>query len=154
MNNFNSDLLAGKHRLHFIGIGGSGMYPLVQILAARGYEISGSDVNEGSILDAERAMGIQVYMGQRAENVAGADLVIYSAAIHPDNPELAAAVQQGIPTAERSVLLGYVAQQNHRHRDDDAGVRDGGQRSRGGDRRQAASDRRLRQKREGPRDHH
>ena len=110
MNNFNSDLLAGKHRLHFIGIGGSGMYPLVQILAARGYEISGSDVNEGSILDTERAMGIQVYMGQRAENVAGADLVIYSAAIHPDNPELAAAVQQGIPTAERSVLLGYVAQ--------------------------------------------
>ena len=85
---YNPGLLRGVKHLHFIGIGGSGMYPLVQILNSRGYEISGSDVNEGSIIDAERALGITVYMGHDPQNVVGADMVIYSAAIHDDNPEL------------------------------------------------------------------
>ena len=108
MNGFNSNLLDGKTKLHFIGVGGSGMFPLVQILHAVGYEITGSDVNEGDIIDRERAMGIQVMMGHKAENVHGAELVVYSAAIHPDNPELQEAERLGIPTAERSILLGYV----------------------------------------------
>ena len=97
-----------KH-LHFVGIGGSGMFPLVQILAAKGYTISGSDVNEGSIIDAERKMGISVFMGHKAENIQGADMVIYSAAISPENPELQQAKLLEIPTIERSVLLGYVS---------------------------------------------
>lgn len=109
MNGFNSTLLDGKMKLHFIGIGGSGMFPLVQILHAVGYEITGSDVNEGDIIDRERKMGIPVTMGHRAENVHGTELVVYSAAIAHDNPELAEAERLGIPTAERSVLLGYVA---------------------------------------------
>ena len=108
MNGFNSNLLDGKTKLHFIGVGGSGMFPLLQILHAVGYEITGSDVNEGDIIDRERAMGIQVMMGHKAENVHGAELVVYSAAIHPDNPELQEAERLGIPTAERSILLGYV----------------------------------------------
>ena len=106
---YNPGLLRGVKHLHFIGIGGSGMYPLVQILNSRGYEISGSDVNEGSIIDAERALGITVYMGHDPQNVVGADMVIYSAAIHDDNPELQEADARGIPTLERSVLLGYVS---------------------------------------------
>ena len=106
---FNKDLLAGVSRLHFIGIGGSGMFPLVQILASKGYTITGSDVNEGTIIDSERAMGIQVYMGHAAENVLGADMVVYSAAIHEDNPELQEADMRGIPCVERSVMLGYVS---------------------------------------------
>ena len=101
-------------QMHFIGIGGSGMYPLVQIMHARGFTITGSDVNEGSIVDAERAMGIKVMMGHKAENVEGADMVIYSAAIHPDNAELQEAQRRGIPTLERSVLLGYVSGLYHR----------------------------------------
>lgn len=105
---FNQKLLAGISRLHFIGIGGSGMFPLVQILASKGYQITGSDVNEGSIIDAERAMGIEVKMGHAAENVLGADMVVYSAAIHGDNPELKAADAHGIPCVERGVMLGYV----------------------------------------------
>lgn len=105
----NAEVFANKKNLHFIGIGGSGMYPLVQILHARGFVISGSDVNEGSIIDAERAMGIQVFMGHNAENVVNADLVVYSAAIHPDNPELKEANARGIPTMERSVLLGHIS---------------------------------------------
>ena len=108
MSNFNSDLLENAHRLHFIGIGGSGMFPLVQILAARGFTITGSDVNEGSIIDTERKMGIEVFMGHAAENVKDADLVVYSAAIPLNNPELEEAARRQIPTVERSVLLGYV----------------------------------------------
>lgn len=109
MNGFNSTLLDGKMKLHFIGIGGSGMFPLVQILHAVGYEITGSDVNEGDIIERERKMGIKVTMSHKAENVHGAELVVYSAAISRDNPELCEAERLGIPTAERSVLLGYVA---------------------------------------------
>ena len=102
-------LLEGVHRLHFIGIGGSGMFPLVQILATKGYTITGSDVNEGSIIESERNMGIQVFMGHKAENVLGADLVVYSAAIHDDNPEMQAAQAHCIRCVERSVMLGYVS---------------------------------------------
>ncbi len=80
-------LLAQPCRVHFIGVGGSGMYPLVQIMLAAGHIISGSDVNEGDILDYERRAGVRVMLGQRPENVAGAQLVVYSAAIRADNPE-------------------------------------------------------------------
>ncbi|MEG2769470.1 MAG: UDP-N-acetylmuramate--L-alanine ligase [Oscillospiraceae bacterium] len=104
----NKNLLQGKKHLHFIGIGGSGMYPLVQILQAAGYTISGSDVNEGDIINYERAMGIKVYMPQSAENVHGADLVVYSAAINMANPEIVEAQRLGIETIERSIMLGYV----------------------------------------------
>lgn len=107
--NYNQHLLDNVKKLHFIGCGGSGMYPLIQILAAKGYEISGSDVLDGSIIRAERAMGINVMMGHRADNVIGADLVVYSAAIAKDNVELSAAASYGIPAVERSVLLGYVS---------------------------------------------
>lgn len=106
---YNQHLLDNVKKLHFIGCGGSGMYPLIQILAAKGYEISGSDVLEGSILRAEREMGVKVMLGHSADNVIGSDMVVYSAAISKDNVELAAAASYGIPTIERSVLLGYVS---------------------------------------------
>lgn len=70
MNGFNSNLLDGKTKLHFVGIGGSGMFPLVQILHAVGYEITGSDVGVGDIVDREKAMGIPVYHGHRARKCA------------------------------------------------------------------------------------
>lgn len=102
-------LLDGVQRVHFIGCGGSGMYPLIQILAAKGYAITGSDVLEGSIPAYERAMGVKVTIGHSPENVKGADLVVYSAAIAHSNVEVAAAQEYGIPAVERSVLLGYVS---------------------------------------------
>lgn len=108
MDNFDTELLKGKKRLHFVGIGGSGMYPLVQILAAAGYTITGSDVNEGHIIEYERAMGIDVKIPHAASNVDGADLLVYTAAILPGNPEIARAEELGIPCVERSVMLGYV----------------------------------------------
>lgn len=104
-------ILDGKRRIHFIGIGGSGMFPLAQILQGRGYQISGSDNNPGDTIDLERSMGMQVVIGQKAENLAGADAVIYSAAILEDNPELIAARASGLPVLERSELLGLITAQ-------------------------------------------
>ena len=108
-NNYDQRLLDHVRKIHFIGCGGSGMFPLIQILAAKGYEISGSDVLDGSIIQAERKMGIRVTLGHNADNIVGADMVVYSAAIPKDNVELSAAESYGIPTVERSVLLGYVS---------------------------------------------
>ncbi len=102
-------LLQTPKKLHFVGIGGSGMYPLVQILHSQGHQISGSDVNEGEIIENERRMGINVVLQQVAENVHGTDLVVYSAAIRADNPERLEAQRLGIPCVERSIMLGYVA---------------------------------------------
>ncbi len=96
-------------RIHFIGIGGSGMCPLAEILHSKGYELSGSDNNETDTLKRIRSLGIPVQMGQRAENIKGAEMIVYTAAIMADNPELIAAKESGIPTFERSKLLGAVS---------------------------------------------
>lgn len=104
MENF----LAGKKHIHFIGIGGSGMYPLAQILHTQGYYLTGSDNNETATLDAVRKMGIPVFLGHDPKNLEGADLVVHTAAIMADNPELMAAKASGVLTIERSELLGLV----------------------------------------------
>ena len=92
------ELLNHIKRIHFIGIGGSGMCPIAEILMSEGYEISGSDMNEGETLDKMKGYGIPVYMGHAAENIKGAELVVYSAAVKETNPERKAAVEQGIPS--------------------------------------------------------
>ena len=93
-----------------MGIGGSGMCPLAEILLGRGYEISGSDISESDTLERIREYGIKVYMGQNAENIIDAkpDILCYTAAIKEDNPELMKARELGIPTLERSEMLGVV----------------------------------------------
>ena len=101
-------LLKQVKRIHFIGIGGSGMCPLAEILHEKGYLLSGSDNNETDTLARIRSMGIPVVLGQKAENIAGAEMIIYTAALLPDNPELVAAKASGIPTFERSKLLGAI----------------------------------------------
>ncbi len=104
----NKEILKGKKHIHFIGIGGSGMYPLAQILHSQGYYLTGSDNNETETLDAVRKMGIPVYVGQRAENIEGADLIVHTAAIMNDNPELIAARNSDAEVMERSELLGII----------------------------------------------
>ncbi|MBQ8550450.1 MAG: UDP-N-acetylmuramate--L-alanine ligase [Clostridia bacterium] len=93
-------------RIHMIGIGGSGMCPLAEILHSQGYILSGSDNNESDPLKRVRALGATVYMGHAAENLGDCELVVYSAAISQENPELCEARRRGIPTMERSHLLG------------------------------------------------
>lgn len=102
-----TDLLLKKaKRIHLIGIGGAGMYPIAEILNNEGYILTGSDNNESDKTEKIRKMGIPLTMGHFPENVEGADLVIYSAAISKDNPELVSAEKKGIPTMERSYALG------------------------------------------------
>lgn len=87
------------------------MYPLAQILHSKGYYLTGSDNNETETLQAVREMGIPVYLGQRAENIEGADLIVHTAAILPDNPELIAAKASGATVLERSELLGIITEE-------------------------------------------
>ena len=84
-------------RVHMIGIGGSSMSGLAGMLAQLGIRVTGSDSARSYMTDTLTGQGISVSSGHRAENVDGADLVVYSAAIHPDNPERARASQLGIP---------------------------------------------------------
>ena len=104
----NDLLIENAKHIHMIGIGGAGMCPLAEILHTLGYNITGSDNNETDTLNRVRKLGIEVHLGHSADNIRGADLIIYSAAIMQDNPELAAAREQSIPALERSYLLGYV----------------------------------------------
>lgn len=108
---FDEKLFSSARCLHFIGIGGAGMFPIVQIFHSKGYQITGSDNNESDTLALERQMGIPIHLGHAAGNLGNADLVIYSAAIMQDNPELVAAREMGIPTIERSEVLGYITKQ-------------------------------------------
>lgn len=101
-------LLKTVKRIHFIGIGGSGMCPIAEILHKEGYSLSGSDNNETDTLARIRNLGIPVTLGQSADNIIGAEMIVYTAAILPDNPELVAAKASGIPTFERSKVLGAI----------------------------------------------
>ena len=92
--------------IHCIGIGGIGVSALAKILVSRGYTVTGSDMKESEMTDELEKLGIKVYIGHRAENVEGADLIIYSAAIAPENPEIKRATELGIELASRAELLG------------------------------------------------
>ena len=101
------DLLKGVRKIHFIGIGGSGMLPIVEILNSKGYEITGSDNNESDVVRRVRNLGIKVNMNQTKRNIKDQDLIIYTAAILKDNEELKAAKKSGIKTIERNDFLEY-----------------------------------------------
>ena len=96
--------------IHLIGIGGCSMNGLAQILRARGYNVRGSDSAVSPFTERLAELGVPVAIGQKAENVEGSDLVIYSAAIKPDNPERVRARELGIPEMERSVALGRISE--------------------------------------------
>ncbi len=97
---------AGKH-IHLIGVGGSGMRALAQMLIARGSVVSGSDQSHGHILDRLTAQGAKIHVGQAAANIPDdCELVVYSAAIHDQNPELLAARERKIEMLKYSQMLG------------------------------------------------
>jgi UDP-N-acetylmuramate--alanine ligase len=101
---FIGESLKGK-KLHFIGIGGSGMSGLARIALADGIAVSGSDAKESSVLTALTALGATIYKSHEASNIAGADVVIYSTAISAANPELHRARELSIPTLTRASAL-------------------------------------------------
>ena len=98
------DSLQGK-KIHFIGIGGSGMSGLARIALSDGIAVSGSDAKDSSVLSALRALGADVYSSHEAAHVQGADVVIYSTAISATNPEMSYAVERSIPILTRAQAL-------------------------------------------------
>ncbi len=102
--NFNQPI-----HVHFIGIGGISMSGLAEILLDEGFTISGSDSKESDLTKGLEAKGVKVFYGQRAANIIpGIALVVYTAAIHEDNPEFAEAKAQNIPMLTRAELLGQI----------------------------------------------
>ena len=97
-------------KIHLIGIGGCSMNGLAQILRARGYSVQGSDSQESPFTQRLKELGVPVTIGHSADNLSDADLVVYSAAIKPQNAERAAARERGIPELERSVALGQLTE--------------------------------------------
>ena len=97
--------------IHFIGIGGISMSGLAEILLQRGFSVSGSDAKESDLTRLLVKKGAKIFYGQRSSNIADdLDVVVYTAAIRPDNPELAVAKEKNIPCLTRAELLGEIMQ--------------------------------------------
>lgn len=101
-------ILPENGRIHFIGVGGISMSALAQILLKSGYCVSGSDINYGKEIQKLEALGLKFYLGHDGENVKNAAAVVYTMAVHDDNPEMAEARKCGIPILRRSQLLGAI----------------------------------------------
>lgn len=96
-------------RVHFIGIGGISMSGLAEILIDNGFDVSGSDVKASSLTDHLASLGAKICIGQSASNITDdIKLVIYTAAIHKDNPELTEVLRRGIPYLSRAEFLGQL----------------------------------------------
>ena len=93
-----------KH-IHFIGLGGSGMSGIAEVLHNLGYVISGSDLSDSATLRRLQSIGIQTFVGHAADNLAGADAVVTSTAVHADNPEVLVAREKRIPVVPRALML-------------------------------------------------
>ncbi|MGC4092299.1 MAG: UDP-N-acetylmuramate--L-alanine ligase [Polyangiaceae bacterium] len=91
--------------VHFIGVGGIGMSGLAEILRTLEFEVSGSDVRAGENTRRLERLGVRIDIGHRAENVQGTDVVVYSSAIDPQNPEVKRAKEAGIPVIPRAEML-------------------------------------------------
>ena len=92
-----SEFLVPGKRAHLVGIGGVSMCPLAEVLAGKGLLVQGSDMTESDSVKHLRSKGISVAIGHNAENLGDCDFVIRTAAVHDDNPEIAAARRLGIP---------------------------------------------------------
>jgi len=101
------DLRQYRH-IHCIGIGGIGLSAIAEILLSRGYRVTGSDIKESDVTKHLQSLGAGVYLTHDAENLGDTDLLIYSAAVAADNPELAAAKQRGIAILSRAEALGVI----------------------------------------------
>ena len=91
--------------LYFVGIGGSGMNGIAQVLINLGYRVSGSDLSENAATEHLKAMGATIYRGHMADQIEGCDAVVVSSAISEDNPEVVAAREQRIPVVPRAEML-------------------------------------------------
>jgi UDP-N-acetylmuramate--alanine ligase len=98
-------MLGRTRRIHFVGVGGSGMSGIAEVLANLGYEVTGSDARRSETTDRLEMLGVRFRSGHDAGNVGAADVVVMSSAIHRDNPELVEARLRGIPVIPRAEML-------------------------------------------------
>ena len=102
-------MIKGK-TVHFIGIGGIGMSGLAEVFHCYGYGVQGSDLRNSRSTDRLEKMGVTIKIGHRAENIEGADFVIYSSCIKDTNPEFMAAKLKGLPILKRMEALAKLMQ--------------------------------------------
>ncbi|HEY8892672.1 MAG TPA: UDP-N-acetylmuramate--L-alanine ligase [Clostridium sp.] len=103
------DFIKDKNKkIHFIGIGGISMSGLAEILIKNGYTVSGSDMNSSHITNKLKQNGAKIFIGHNGDNIKNVDLVVYTAAISPDNPEFIKARDLNIPLMDRAEFLGQI----------------------------------------------
>jgi UDP-N-acetylmuramate--alanine ligase len=98
-------------KVHFVGIGGSGMSGIARLLIGKGHVVTGSDVRESANIDALRELGAKITIGHDANNLENPDTVVVTSALWPTNPEYLLAQELGIPVLHRSALLAHLASQ-------------------------------------------
>src|SRR5471032_1700400 len=98
-------MLAKIQRIHFVGIGGIGMSGIAEVLLTLGFKVSGSDLRASSVTERLAELGAIIFIGHKAENITGAEVVVTSSAVHMDNPEIGAAHAQHIPVIPRAEML-------------------------------------------------
>ncbi len=101
-------------RVHFVGVGGVGMYSLFKLSKERGYSVTGSDSGGGELFERLKSEGADVYIGNRRESLEGAALCVYSLAVDEGDPEIRAAEERGIPLVSRAEYLSYLAEEYKR----------------------------------------
>ena len=97
-----------KHKvrhIHFVGIGGAGMSGIAEVLANLEYKVTGSDLADTPVTRRLAQLGATIAIGHQAANVANVDAVVISTAVAPDNPEVVAARERGIPVVPRALML-------------------------------------------------
>ncbi len=100
-------------RIHFIGIGGSGMNGIAEVLLNLGYDISGSDIQNSATTEHLKNLGANIYIGHCADHVNGADVIVTSSAVHHDNPEVVQAQKNNIPIIPRALMLAELMRFRH-----------------------------------------
>ncbi|MEA2101638.1 MAG: UDP-N-acetylmuramate--L-alanine ligase [Thermodesulfobacteriota bacterium] len=101
-------MFKGINRIHFVGIGGIGMSGIAELLVNMGFEVSGSDISASETMDRLRSMGAKIYTGHARENVKDAQVVVYSSAVSPDNPECSFGRDMGLPVIPRAEMLSEI----------------------------------------------
>ena len=94
------------NHVHFVGIGGIGMSGIAELLLTLGFKVSGSDLHESPIIMSLMNKGAKVHFGHQRKNVTNSDVLVYSSAVHDDNPEILEAQEIGIPVIKRAEMLG------------------------------------------------
>lgn len=100
-------------RIHFVGIGGTGMCGIAEVLLNQGYAVSGSDLKNSAVTERLRRLGATVLIGHAAENIGDADVVVVSSAVTRDNPEVVAAHERRTPVVPRAEMLGELMRYRH-----------------------------------------